>query len=137
MVNGIFITATEIEGVDHLLPTIEYGKQVCTDCINNFSETGNVRKNFEWMVDKIHKAQKYLDAERNEYDLHHIVNIGHMIVIDLCEVIKDKQKLEMLNVVMEVLDGLSDQIDPEGIHFIDYDRANQTVQHLYEILSER
>jgi hypothetical protein len=135
VVNGVFITIEEFNLAPELVPTTDWGRKVCKDCIDVFPETGNRKKNLEWMTDRLHKIDDYLNnVQKTFYTITVLVNLAHLIMTDLLERIKDKKKREILIPVMEVVDGLSDQIDPEKNIWAAYEEADRMLVKLYEYL---
>ncbi len=133
IVNGVFLTAAECEEAAACMATIEYGKDISTRLIHAYPETGDAGKNMRWMTERLHQADYCLNR-RVPYTLVQLVSIGQMIMADLSGMIRDRRKLDMLEPVIEALDGLSDQLDPEGSRFADYKAADLTLRELYGIL---
>lgn len=134
VVHGCFTTIQEFNLAPELAPTIHYGVEVSGKCIKNFPETGDREKNLKWMVDKIHRIDDDLNKSESVYTMIVLTSLSHQIITDLSEKIKDKAKLERLEVVEEVIYSVSDIIDPKKDKFSAYEEADRILNRLYSYL---
>ena len=131
VVNGIFITMDSYNLAPELTPTIDWGMQVCKECISKFPETGNPQKNFKWMQEKLRLIDKDLNGRQDIYTMIVLSSIASHIMTDLEERIKDKNKLKLMEPVSETVKGLNDQIDPDGDCFEAYEEADKLLKRIY------
>lgn len=135
IVNGIFITFETYNLKPEYTPTIDWGKQMCAECIEIYPETGNAQSNLKWMTEKVHEADDFLGTgSEHMYRATVLSFMSHCIVSDLLVKVKDEHKVDLLTPVQEVVYGLDDQIDPNGDQFDSYDEAVVYVNKLYKIL---
>lgn len=134
IVSGVFITMDSFQLAPELAPTIDWGRQVCDDCIKNYPETGDYHKNLKWMEGRLKEIDKDLNNRHDIYSMIVLTSIASHIMEDLIEMIKNKYKLSLLEPVYEAVQGLSDQIDPKKDCFDAYEEADNLLNKIYERL---
>lgn len=135
-INSVFITIEDYKLTPELEHTVLYGKELALKCIDTFPESGKFHKNTRWMVEKIHEIDEILNkySKNATYSAILLVSIAEQVCTDLMEKIKDKNKLQLLEPLHEAINGLSDQIDPLGIHFLDYEKAAEEISLIYKVV---
>lgn len=134
VVNGVFITMDSYELAPELTPTIDWGMEVCKQCVSKYPETGDPKKNFKWMQNKLQLIDKDLNGREDIYTMIVLTSIASHIMSDLEEMIRDKAKLALIEPVAEVVQGVSAQIDPKGDCFDAYEEADRLLKRIYEHL---
>lgn len=134
VVNGIFITMDDYKLIPELAPTIDWGMKICKQCISKYPETGDSQKNFKWMQTKLQIIEKDLNNRNDIYTMIVLTSIASHIMMDLTEMIKDTKKLELIEPIVETVQGLSIQIDPEGDCFEAYEKADRLLKKIYNHL---
>ena len=134
IVNGVFITMDDYGLAPELTPTIDWGLEVCHQCVTEFPETGDPGKNLRWMQAKLDLVDKDLSGRADIYTMIMLTSIASHIITDLLEWIKDESKLALIDPVAEVVCGLSDQIDPKGDCFQAYEEADSILRKIYSHL---
>lgn len=135
VINGIFITIDDWKLAPELAPTVDWGMEICKECIEKFPETGNPQKNYKWMQNKLRESEEFLGTKAgNLYSSIVLSAIANHIITDLMERIKDPKKLELLIPIDEVVQGLNFQLDPKGSAFDAYEEADNHLSKLYKLL---
>lgn len=134
IVKGVILTIQEYKLAPELDATILYALDVCEGCVSKFPETGNPNKNMKWMTERIHMIDDDLNKSNSIYSMITLTNLAHHIVTDLQECINDSTKLDLIKPVGEVIEGLSDQIDPIKDCFEAYEEADRILDKLYRYL---
>ena len=134
IVHGIWCTIDSYNLAPELAPTVQYGKEVSEKVVIEFPESGDPVKNRKWIEDRVEEVDRVLNGSDEEYELATLSSIMLHILSDLYSVIKDKKKVELLNLDFEAADGFNEQIDPYGDQFKYYDKADKLVAKIYRIL---
>ena len=135
IINGIFITIDHFKLSQEQTPTVDYALTVCEECILAFPETGNKKSNLIWMQRKIQETDKFLRKENgNLYTSIVLTALANHIVTDLIERIKDPVKLKILEPLVEVVNGMNEQLDPNGNKFDAYEEADNYLIKIYNLL---
>lgn len=134
MVNGVFITIDNYNLAPEIDATIQYGLEICNDCMTAFPETGNRYKNGLWCKKKLGEIEKYFNNADSLYSTIVLTSMATHIMEDLTAKIKDPVKLALLEPVYEVVVGVSDQIDPKGNCFDAYEEADRLLKRFYSVI---
>jgi hypothetical protein len=134
--NGIIITIKNYKLREDLAPTIEYGLEIFNDCIDNYPEVGDVQMNFLWIQGKVQKSQEFLGEDSESlYTAIVLVKLASLMVTDLVEKVNDNpKKFSYLEPIEELIAGLNDQLDPDGDQFEAYEKADEHLKKIYDLI---
>lgn len=133
-INGVFITINEDDLLPDLSPTLLYGQDLARQVINGFPEQGSPKANTAWCDKKMKLVAEVVNQGDQNFTPIELVTIGQMIVVDLLEEVTDLKKRELFFELKEVLDKVSDAIDPGGTAFTVYESVDMTLAQVYSII---
>lgn len=131
MVNGVFITIDSYDLAPEISATIQYGLEVCGGCMHTFPETGDRHKNGLWCRSKLSEIEEEFNKANSLYSMIVLTSMATHIMEDLTERINDPVKLDLLEPIHEVVQGVSEQIDPNGDQFDAYEEADRLLTIFY------
>lgn len=134
MVNGVFLLIDKYELAPELDATIQYGLEVCYECVNKFPETGDREKNGKWCHEKLSEIEPEFDAAQSLFQMIVLISMATHIMDDLVQRIRDPKKLKYIVPVHEVVNGMSTQIDPKGDQFEAYEEADKLLNKFYTVI---
>lgn len=131
-VNGVFITINDDDLIPELAPTLLYGQELSTKIIHGYPEHGRPKENSAWCEEKMKGISEFLNQGGLYYEPIELVTMAQMIIVDLMEEVTEPRKREVLGQLKEVIDKVSDNIDPGGTAFTIYETVDATLQHIYQ-----
>lgn len=131
-VNGVFITINDDNLLPELGPTLLYGQDLSTRVIHGYPEQGTPKANTEWCSGKMKVISALLNEGGLYYEPIELVTMAQMIVVDLLEEVTDRTKRGLLTELKEVIDSVSDAIDPGGTAFTVYESVDLTLHQVYK-----
>ena len=85
-------------------------------------------------IEKIRKWEVHIAGIEDKPPAPMYVFIASRLLADLQEKTNNRYKLRLLSELDEPIKTLEEFVDPEGRHFIAYDRGNELMDKLYEII---
>lgn len=120
---------------------VHYARQACTQLTNKWPTIGDpediiiqTRKNFAAIATNLNNIWWLKIKEDMNYP--GLCYVAQQLLDDLMRLIRDKEKLEMLQEAYDGLTVLLDFVDPEGVMFLTQDRAQEIVNAVYSVVGE-
>ncbi len=129
---GAIITVEENGMAANEMPAIVYAREVSNECYRKYPETGNPSKNAAAVFNHCYNLREKLDAASDKFSPLILISISQLLMTDLMEKVKDKNKLKLLEPVSEAIDGIHNLLDPDGKHIDVYEEAEKLCNYVKE-----
>lgn len=123
---------------DHVLPTVLYIKDLADQSLVAYTKlaTGSQHKNFLWMESK---TEEWNAAVRNRQDSTIsaiVLTQMPMLALDelLIHYVRDPRKIALIFSVHQALQGLLEQLDPDGEQVEAYHESLEVLERFFTIL---
>lgn len=122
---GALVTMEESGLAGDLLPAVLYGRDVANRCMDGWPETGSPRKNLAACIAHCERMADELYKSADLYSPLCLTSLAQFLLTDLQERVSDQDKLDLLDPVIEAIDGIHDLADPDGDKYDVYAEAER------------
>ncbi len=124
---GAIITVEEnCMGANEMF-VIVYARYASSECYRKYPS-----KNADAVFDHCYNLREKLDAASDKFSPLILISISQLLMTDLMEKVKDKNKLKLLEPVSEAIDGIKNLLDPDGKHIDVYEEAEKLRDYVKE-----
>jgi len=114
---------------------VESGIIKTTQAVIDWPCTGEADKNNKWIKSRLLVWYKFLQKDTDNYYTDTVmIKMAERMITTLTEKIRDPVKLKLLQPIVDILKELSDFTDPKGIHFPAFEKSDQLLNKLYELI---
>lgn len=134
IINGVLISFDKNGLLEDLAPTIKYGMSLCDRVLQALPGNDRRATDLRPCQDVMRKVSLALNREGEFFPTPVLVHIGQTLCVDLLEEVTDPEKRELLGEIQELMDAISDAVDPYGDNYAAYEEADQSLKTIYEIV---
>ena len=135
MVTGMMKTVVDFDMIDEEMSIAVYAHEVAFKCTTKFPITNDNAKNNEWIQDRVRKFDAFLVAQKDlKYHAILITNLALTTLTDLTEKIRDKDKLEMIEPVIEAVQALYTALDSKMNNDAAYELTDALLNKAYSLI---
>lgn len=103
------------KGREDISGTLYYACELANNIIRDFKATGDERKNFMWMEKQLVFWKLLINEAEVEWDSFILITVAQSILEDLLSIIRDKEKVDALQQLREVVNALSNSIESKSL----------------------
>jgi hypothetical protein len=122
---GAVVTMEENGIAGDVLPAVLYAREVADHCLDQWPETGSPEKNLRACVAHCRNLGEPLYDAEQLYTPLCLTSLAQLLLTDLAERLRDPEKLDLLQPVIEAIDGIHNLVDPAGNRFDVYEEADR------------